>query len=186
MGLTSQGSLWPLPYPSDKCQKHAKRADMEAEKRAHLSETAQHQFQIISIPKQPREQLADSWPGYLPQCISAPARHPRACQLLRAPNVTLALFPKRREALVVFGSPLVLPSQKQHASTTSIWKLFTAGEAQAETTGHLASHPSGTPWGRVPQEQRVPQRQDSPKGSSSSTSCCPNALHLACSAPKAG
>lgn len=53
---------------------------MEAEKRAHLSETAQHQFQIISIPKQPREQLADSWPGYLPQCISAPAHHPRACQ----------------------------------------------------------------------------------------------------------
>lgn len=50
---------------------------MEAEKRAHLSETPQHQFEI---PKQPREQLADSWPGYLPQCTSAPARHPRACQ----------------------------------------------------------------------------------------------------------
>lgn len=40
------------------------------------------------------------------------------------PNVTLAPFPKHWETFVRFGSPLVLPSQKQHASTASIWNYL--------------------------------------------------------------
>lgn len=79
----------------------------------------------------------------------------------QAPNVTLALFPKHWETLVMFGSPPVLPSQKQHASTTSIWnyllllKLRQKWQATPPLTQAGCAHCTLPPGAEVAQTGRL-------------------------------
>lgn len=93
---------------------------MEAEKKECLSETSQHQFWIISIANKPTKKLADNRPSYLHQYTCDMARHFCVCQHYKLQTRPWLSSPTTENSCCAW-----LPaSQKQHASTTSIWNYL--------------------------------------------------------------
>lgn len=132
---------------------------MEAEKIESLSETSQHQFQIISIANQCTQKLADKHPSYLHQYTSDVARHFCACQHYKLWTWPWLSSPSTEKLLLCLAFPLSSLRKNSTLPHCQSGIIYCCWSSSRNRRPPLLSPKWDAHNEHPPQEQRLPKQE---------------------------